>query len=298
MLEWTTFPDVDSQADWAELSCFLARRRTLSGPGIRQFLSREIGEDEAETVLENIKSQIDWRSAQMPDRYPFGIIEGNVVRTHDWQDHLPYTFMLLLSMNDLFAETTIWGKQWNEAAKLFERVVTESIKLHLGDAINIGSPRLPAEAPKSFQKCVPFVCKKINERKGQPPRIHWHKDGGVDVLAWRKLDDRPGKVIFLIQCAAGEKWKTKEEIPIKSWHEWIFFATEPLKVLAFPFVFSIQNEEKEEVWRYKCQGRLLMDRLRLAPFTTDNLPTDLRALLLSWCNDQMDKLPATRENMD
>jgi hypothetical protein len=295
VLEWTTFPEVDCQADWAELSCFLVRGRTLSGAGIRQFLNREAGEDEAEAFLENIKAQIGWRTVQMPSLYPFSITEGNIVRTHDWQDLLPYAFMLLLSTSGFYKGATIRGGQWNETAKLFERVVTEFTKRHLGNALNIGSPRLPAEAPKSFRECVPFICKKINERKGQPPRIHWHKDGGVDVIGWRKLDERPGKVVFLIQCAAGENWKTKEEIPVKSWHEWILFATVPLRVLAFPFVFGIQTEPEEEDWRFRCQGRLLMDRLRLGSFSTVDLSTDLRTLLQAWCSNQIDRLPEIEE---
>jgi hypothetical protein len=225
VLEWTTFADPVSQADWAELSCLLRDRPNLSGPEISQFLNREIGEEDAEKIVENIKGQVAWRRRQMQNGYPFDLSEGNLYRRAEWRDFLPYTFMLLLDTHSYYEKTKI--RRWNQIAKLFERLVTQSMRLHLGNAINIGSPRIPTEAPISFQKCIAHICRVVNERKGQPSRIHWHKDGGVDVIGWKKLDERPGKVVFLVQCAAGENWKTKQSVPLKSWSEWIFFATQP-----------------------------------------------------------------------
>jgi hypothetical protein len=114
----------------------------------------------------------------------------------------------------------------------------------------------------------------------------------VDVIGWKKIDARPGKIVFLVQCAAGENWETKEDIPFNSWHEWILFATKPLEVLAFPSIYFAQNQY-EEAWRFRSQGKLLMDRLRLANIDSRNLPDNLRAQLDGWCGDQLAKLPGS-----
>lgn len=294
MLEWKAFSSVVSQADWAELACILNNRQLLAGAEMQQYLNREINEEDAEFAVENIRGQISWRKTQMPAGYPFAVSGGNIIQSADWHDFLPYTFMLLLSTHDFFDETRI--NRWNEIAKLFERTVNAFVKLHLGNAINIGSPRIPKEAPKSFQKCINHVAIQMNESKGVSPRISWHKDGGVDVIGWKKLDERPGKIVFLVQCAAGESWRDKEMIPLESWREWIFFATKPIEVLAFPSIYFIGSyPEEEESWRFCCQGRLLMDRLRLAAFDSTGLPADLRTAIGDWCDQQLINLSRAAE---
>jgi hypothetical protein len=267
----------------------IARKRTLSGSEILQFLNREIEENDAAVVLEDIRQQVAWRESQLLGAYPFTLSQGNMVRKVNWSSTLPYMFMLLLSFHSYYEDTTI--KNWNNVAKLFESLVSVSLKLHLGNAIRIGSPRIPSEAPVSFRKCIAHVCKTIKEREGSTPEIPWHKDGGVDVIGWRRFDDRVGKVIFLVQCAAGENWSTKERVPIESWKRWIFFATNPIEALAFPFVYSIKGPWDEASWFECCQGRVLMDRLRLAIFDSRSLQGDLKAQTLEWCKGQISKLP-------
>lgn len=288
MLEWKNFPDPVSEADWAELSCFTKNSPTLSGSEIIQFLNRQMSEENAATVLEDIREQINWRETQLRDLYPFELSQGAIVRRTRWKDVLPYTFMLLLSFHEHYEETRI--KRWNKVAKMFERLVTVSIREHLGNAIRIGSPRTPPESPRSFLECIPHLCAITGEKKGTIPKMPWHKDAGVDVIGWKKLDERPGKVIFLVQCAAGGNWRRKDRVKLRRWSRMIYFATNPIEVLAFPQVYNIQNQLAEETWIDECEGRLLLDRLRLATFNAGSLPADLRKEILEWSGAQMDKL--------
>jgi hypothetical protein len=114
----------------------------------------------------------------------------------------------------------------------------------------------------------------------------------VDVVGWRKFDDRPGKILFLVQCAAGENWKNKDRIPLERWKRWIFFASRPLEVLAFPEVYSIRTSIEGKSWLEFHEGRVIMDRLRIAVFDSRKVPTDLKLQLSNWCGEQFGKLRA------
>jgi len=197
--------------------------------------------------------------------------------------------MLLISCHNFFPNTRI--RKWAQISKLFENLVAVSMKNYLGHAIKIGSPR-NVGVPKGFTKCIGHVCSVLNESRGVSPRIHWKKDGGVDVIAWRPFDDRSGQVVLLVQCTSGKGWNKKIcDISLRTWDRWIHFAAVPITALAFPFVFNTGSPRSRDQWLdFSCKGGILLDRLRLASFHPIQVPPSLKQDVIDWSERQISKL--------
>lgn len=291
MLEVPSLPNAEAEADWTELSCLVEEKPTISYSEIEMILE-EGNVENREAIIGNIWSQINWRHSKDPDHHPIIARVGRVERVKTWKQTFPYTFMLLLSCHSFYEETEIGPKQWTATSKLFEKLVTEAMKNYLGFAVNIGAPRRDG-IPASFDKCLEYVCQKINERKGdRDPLVHWRKDAGVDVIAWNPIDDRSGQVILLIQCAAGGKWAKKtSDINLKKWNKLIDFAADPVRGLAFPGIYGTSSIELEDRWLdYSWDGGILLDRLRIASLahTKTKSIRRIRDDLIIWSQNQID----------
>lgn len=293
MLKVPTFSGAESQADWAEMNC-LFENRPLSREEIQKTLEENNIEDSDE-VVEDIWQQIEWRHSKYPDSYPINAVAGRLEKDKSWRRVPAYAFMLLLTRHTFYKETTIRqkGNEWKATSKLFERVVTASMTGYLGNAADIGAPRQNG-VPRSFGKCLDYISELTKEHRApNDPLLPSRKDAGVDVISWRPLDARPGQVIVLVQCAAGETWAGKgKEIDIGEWKKLVNFAADPVKALAFPNVYKTSTVEDEDRWvAYSWTGGILLDRLRIANWFPSRIESSFRGQLVKWCKGQIDRLP-------
>ena len=116
-----------------------------------------------------------------------------------------------------------------EAENLFESITGEAIKGYLGkeakyllidtgNDINIEKickEKLKEEYRKNAQKIF----------KDQNEPLY------TDIIAWKKLDNRNGKIICLIECKSG-RWKHGRSVCIDSWKAIIEFISEPIRFFA------------------------------------------------------------------
>lgn len=293
LLRVPSLPNANVEADWAELSCLFGERSSIPRSEIVRTLDEENVEN-AETVIGNIWQQINWRHSAVPSYHPITALKGRLERARTWRQAFPYSFMLLLNSQSFYRETRIAKRGWTATAKLFEKLVTEALKNYLGAAINIGAPR-DTTLPKSFDRCLEYACQLTKEKKGpRDPLTHWRKDAGVDVIAWKPLDNRSGQVILLAQCAAGGKWDSKtRDINLRRWKSFIHFAADPVRVLGFPSVYSTSSTDLEDRWLdYSWEGGILLDRLRIASLagTNSQAINRLRGDFVAWCIPQIDGL--------
>lgn len=281
MIEVPPLPNPDVEADWAELSCLFGKNQSLSRTEVERALE-EAGVGAPELAIENIWREITWRHFIAPNTHPIIASAGLLQRVRTWRRAFSYAFMLLLTCQSFYESTRISKREWSKTAKLFERLVTAAMVRYLGQAINIGAPR-GGRVPRSFIKCLDFICDKIGELRGRVSQFRkWSKDEGVDVIAWRRFDERSGQVIVLVQCGAGAKWQGKTmEISVPVWREYIDFVTDPMTALAFPNVCHSD-------WMYLSkQSGILLDRLRIASLVPKNMTFPLRKELIDWSKRQL-----------
>lgn len=285
MLEPIPFSNISEAADWAELGCLYGPDESFSRAEI-ETIFEEKDVYQPEITLEGIWSEIDYRHTLIPNYHPIEVIENRLVRIKSWKETLSYSFMLLLCSHHFYPSTYIKGRPWNKVAKLFERLVTVSLKEYFGSSINIGSPRI--RRIRSFHRCLDFIYSITFEPPGQRKKLpHYTKDAGVDVFAWSPIDRRSSQIITLVQVSAGKNWEDKlREISVSLWQDYIDFITMPYTAVAIPY--TVPTEE----WNYistKCEG-IFFDRLRLTSLFSKNKTSYLKNEFSSWIERQIDEL--------
>jgi len=293
MIELPKSVKTEILADWAEASCLFGSSTSISKEEIEESLEND-GIDNSEEIASNIWQEIEARHIMMGNSYPVRTLQGMLERIQPWEHNLAYTFQLLLAMGSYYPEMRITSRQWPSIGKLYECVATLVMRQYLhGDAINTGSPRKTG-VPSRFSDCLDYLCNRMSEVRGAQ-RLYKSKnrDDGVDVVAWNPFRDmRPGKLIILVQCAAGKDWRSKirgSEISLGLWQQHINFATKPLKAFVFPLV-CIDNDNWARI-NHESEG-LVLDRLRVASmFVSDSAPHTLLQKIQKWCKGQLKRLP-------
>lgn len=284
LLEATSLPNANIQADWAEASCLLGSDTSVSQAEIEIALT-EFGCDNSELVIGNIWAEIGWRKSVIPKYYPIDIHYNRIERNRSWQNILPYSFMLLLSTRSFYESTKLRQREQGNLSKLFERLATVAMKKYLRKSINIGSPR-EGRMPRSLHQSLQLFCDFSNEVMREKPEIrHYAKDEGVDIIAWNPIDVRPGQLIVLVQCTIEKNWpRSTDKININTWKNIVNFAVTPCKALAFPYVCRSQ-------WKnWSTRGGVLFDRLRLTSFFPMVSTKRLRKKIGEWSGKQISRL--------
>ena len=286
MIELSFEPNAVKGADWLELCCLLDYPAPISKSVIDSYFER-LGFKGTELLVTDIFKHIEWRRSIAPN-YPFYIKQYTMYSKYEVTDTLEYLFPLLLSIHDFYSETRI--SDWSYVGDLFELFCTASIDQLIGNAVLIGNKY--GGFPSDFDDCLTEACRIINERKGPPhPKAKDFQDAGVDIIAWRKIDQRKGQIVLLVQCASGKNWRKKGgDIKRRLWNQLVFWAVEPIKALTFPFAFDFDSPRAAVEWIYCAyDAGLLLDRLRLAQFELSKSNIDCDPIL-KWSIDQICKI--------
>jgi hypothetical protein len=214
-------------------------------------------------------------------------IENDVVTRNDTvvNARLEYEICLLFS---LYGASNLTGSK----PKLFERMTAEAIARHLGaDFFVFGWPVLP-DVESEIGARVQQVAQKLRERFIEAPGTRY-KDRGVDIICWKPFPEpdfekrRSGQLVVLSQCAAGHDWRGKtRELPMRSWHQYIRWANDPLPAFAVPCVIA------EDLWHdiNREVGGLVFDRVRLVNHLSEGVQEPgLRVELEEWRSEQKDE---------
>ena len=158
----------------------------------------------------------------------------------------------------LLAMTTKDEEKKERIGKLFEKIVGKSVQSYLGNSarfINID----PLDKIDFEKFCEEDLFEehqtKFNEKLEKLPRC--------DLIAWKpfsnSFDKRPSKLILLIQCKSGKKWRKGHPVNQRSVKEQIInFAAEPIIVYAITDMIT-----KEEMLQYSKEKGMIFDRVRI-----------------------------------
>ena len=274
-------------ADWAEMSLLFGDLQSISKSEFSVALEEDM-KPNADDIVTTIWQEIFWRKSVSPKSYPIDVFEGYIERRTGWKRAICYSFLTLLSAQSFIPEIKIRPGQWTSTSKMFEKVTELALQTYVGETIVTGSPRQEG-VPASFDACLGYLCGKLGEDKRAKPCSTEHtKDDGLDVIAWKPLDGRSGKLIVLTQCAAGADWRNKtKELSTNVWDEYVEWPLTPLRAFAFPY---INNKD----WRrLSLEGGLLLDRLRLSLLCERRLRGRFRHELERWIEGKIDSLPVT-----
>ena len=261
-------------ADWLELNALVSQAGQASLDDMRDGLrtgapgygadglSQQA--DQLEEIAANVRSEIASRAKRARRGYPFRLKGSSLERTihKDRRSSSTYAFCLLLSVIP-------WKDQRSPGYfpdRIFEEVSCCAVGNYMGGkALRFGWPRKGAKLPSRFDAAVTKLCVRVGEgtRYCDTNATGAEKDAGLDVVAWRPIDDRPGKLLVFGACATGSKWEDKlNELQPNHFCETYFqdsITPKPAKAFFTPRVIP------EERWRnYTSRAGMLFDRCRVS----------------------------------
>lgn len=268
-----------------EISLLFAESKSISKAEVADALD-EPSRPDPSSLVDDIWHEIEVRNTIAGEEYPFLVYPNSLSKKRTWRQVFNYSFMLLLSGHSFIEEIRI--RRWKVPSKLFERLTETALGNYVGKAIGIGSPRTDP-VPGNFKRCLEYVCGNIKEPlRLDPPTTPDVKDDKVDIVAWKPLDDRIGKIVLLANCASGEDWQGKTtEISEGLWSAYIDSPFRPIRAFAFPYVGL-----DSMAWRRtSLEGGLILDRLRLLKLAPSHNRLPYRKNLIEWSERMVRKLP-------
>jgi hypothetical protein len=267
----------------------------------REQVDAEIIDGVAEELAEIALSEIRYRSATLGALYPFDLEEDRYgwklrrrnpatdrsIQAARWC----YLVCLLASGmrgSPLKSVAPLSLKQ--DMEKVFQRLSWINASSVLGGESHwLGFPR-PDHSGLLLSMQTLAAKMGLGEIKAKwPAGVTWSsKDGGLDVIAWRRFrDTRAGGIVLLGQVASGENWKGKSAKATTAIFR-KFWETEPsdnlIPAMFIPFVQHSEVSEREPLdhdsfaWAnayvQEMDLGLILDRLRLTELTATTFQTE------------------------
>lgn len=272
-IELENFNSIKSICDWTEL--YVALNGDISKAEIGHFLNNnDYPEDDIENHVNSIWVELEKRNERY-DFSPMTIDDVSIETSIVWNDYPEYILMLFLSLEGNHWQTQLTGA-------IFERICKEALEEYIGgQAKVVGFPN---------KVSVEEICNEIKEEFIQelPAR---YQDRKLDVVGWKKIDNRNNKLLILMQCAAGNNWRAKTtELVVDVWSKHINFGCTPTRAFGFSHVV-----EDDLFFDIGIEGGIIFDRLRLYRYLSNKAQFSdetLRPEVLVWCNNRIQTLVA------
>lgn len=270
-------------ADWLEASQLSDDAQERIADATVQDELEQANVEETEVHLANLRGEVSRREQLLGPRYPLTRNGLGFRRKVAWQECLPYSFLLLVSLNQLYRPLVFQAGSANVPAELFESLAGAALKNYVGgEAIRIGAPRRQP-VPAAFPHAVRYLADQLSETFGYGElEIQQGGDDGIDIVVWKPFNDRlSSQLVVLAQCAIGTDWKEKRSsLDLNVWGRHIRWATAPLRAFAVPF-----QHELGGIWEETgLRGGIILDRARIVANLPDPaLPAAEIDRLRQWC---------------
>lgn len=248
----------DAIADWIEVTV-LARNRSTSHEAILRAARDDLAlsEERVSLAFHTLASRL----TVLGDSYPFELTPVAIQPRPNARE-LPYSVLLLISPGSPVRQL-IWGEPPIEVDAAFERLTALALETLFGSgaqAIRFGWPG-DDDRPPAFNDAVAWLAKKMGIQIGAGYRQPRRRDGGVDVVAWRRFPDgKSGFPVILVQCTLQSRLVEKAlDIDTRIWSSWLTLDTEPMTVLATPGTIG-----NAETWNEIAMRCMILERMRLA----------------------------------
>lgn len=222
------------------------------------YYSSEEDDDYDSTQIDDIKSMLNRRLKLYYPYMPFRIHRNKIISMFSTDDlknkNLHYLFCLYYSLYG-------GGKLSRKESTLFEIIVDVALKSYLNTQHSILTSFGDNEL--TIKEKIHELLNNTNELIGDLNLMPSHaKDGGIDIVTFKPLDDRGNQIIVLTDATLGKNWGEKKVLSkLKHWLQYIHFKTEPLTCLALARIVPTER------FHYaSCDNGLLFDRTRIVSF--------------------------------
>lgn len=246
-------------ADWIECSLLATSVNHIGKDTLNKLAEEELILNPNGIAL-GIKAMARRKKALGPT-YPFSVHDLGVIRNPEieWSN---YAALVFLTPNSI-ARQTLWQDDITTISRVFEEISERAMANFWGEggqAVMFGHPS-KYDRPKEFDKAVAWLADRMGIKIGSGYRPPRRKDGGVDIVAWRKFGDgRRGFPIALAQCTIqGETFSKTSDIDTRLWSSWLAMDSDPLSCLMIPSTISASGPE----WGQLSTSVMVIERMRI-----------------------------------
>ncbi len=252
-------------------------------------------EDSLERLADDILAECRQRETVLKDGYPFQVT-ADLLSIREGSEPDSYAFLLVSDLGHHFSQLKDALKPDSHSGMLMEKVVEAATRGIFGRSQRFGWPR-EQEWPTPIKKRVKRLAKELEvpvdslKRKVEPV----DNDRTLDVVAIMALDDtHEASLIILIQCAAGQNWKSKLGDPsISAWENLLHWQSPIIRAVALPWRLGGRRSD----WTYRrvysmSNHAMVLDRPRLLAGRPDShLDARIRPELKEWWTSAIAKIP-------
>ena len=270
-------------ADWIETSVLISSSGHLSRDRIDEIAMTEIGAPPAKISLGlNVMAR---RAAILGAAYPFTVNEFAVLRRAG-DLGAAYAELLCLTPRSA-ARQTVRAADTAEMGSLLEDIAETALANYWGpggDAVNFGYPSKHGR-PEAFDQAVQWLADRMGLQPGRGYRPPRRKDGGVDVVLWRRFaDHRSGFPIGLAQCTIQSEMFTKtSDVDLRLWASWLAMDVDPVSILVLPGTVRWAGPD----WGQLSTVVMVIERLRLMELLARGRDA---VAVTPWLNDTVEGL--------
>ena len=261
-------------ADWLELNALVGQAGQISLDNMRDslrtgtlgYIGEELPMQQAarlEEIAADVRGELESRARRARRAYPFRLRGSSLERvgvSHDLRSST-YAFCLMLSAVP-WEERKIAGYFPD---RIFEELSSQVAEKYLGGkALRFGWPRKTV-LPSRFGEAVTQLCVRMGEGTEYRADLATgtERDAGLDVVAWRSIDERPGKLLLFGACATGRNWVQKLN-DLQPQHFCGIYLRDPISPQPAKAFFT-PRIVPQELWRsYTSMAGVLFDRCRVS----------------------------------
>ena len=257
----------------------------------------EMATDALERLAEDIFDRCATRFRAYGEGYPFVLARDTVSRNTVSLDS--YAFLLVADLGHHYPELKDALTPDTLSGRLMEKIVEASARGLFGKSQRFGWPREP-DWPTGINDRVTRLEYELDivvdslDGKTDPA----DNDRTLDVVGMFRIGDSyEASLSILIQCAAGQNWKTKLGDPSTSaWHNLLVWNTSIVRAIALPWRLGGRRSD----WSYArvhamSNGAMVLDRPRLLLGRPDShLDPEVRPEVSKWWKEAVVLLPSSR----
>jgi hypothetical protein len=245
-------------ADWVEAILLVEGIDAISKAEMGGRLAPMGTPDESQLAM--ILSEVRRREGLGPGFYPFRV-DHNVVERVPGIDTSVYEVLLLLSLE--YAHFR-FRQDWNTANLIMDRVARLALLSYMGpgsESVLFAWP-VSGGRPTNFLDALEWLATHLGLELGKGPQNPHVKDGGVDVVCWRRFKDRRSSFsVLLAQCTYEAKFKDKaKDVSVNQWLSWIGFGANPSVALVVPYVIGVNDNVWDDI---RFDAQVVIDRTRI-----------------------------------
>jgi hypothetical protein len=288
--------DEDLLCDWIEANVLFDQPAVSGAEFVDLLMEQQYYVDQrlAWQLFDMLSFKLQQRMRVLGDSYPLKLTDRLIECRGSWQEFLPYSFCLALSLARPFASWAAgFGQNFTEQGDLFEQLSVRSLALLLPrwSIHRTGwSNTEPRQLRDVVQRLASVIGAKVGNLDDWAPEKG--KDGELDVACVFEFPDARGShMVYLTQCASGKNWPSKLHTPrLEMWQKLIDFTVQPARCFTMPYALSDRQFRTNAL---TVQG-LFLDRLRLLVPGRDNrtwLPQELSRQIEHWVATRVESLP-------